>query len=86
MQAMRRTILENIQHCEETRETAEMTELRTQLWVVDGFLQHRISLQMLQSVANKYTALKLVPECYHQAELWSSEHQPAYYNLQRPEF
>ena len=57
-----------------------------QLWILDGFLDHNLSLQLLQQVADVYKKIRVVPKGYNQALLWKSKKQPEYYRLQRPDF
>lgn len=68
---MRSQLKQTMQACEDNgKPDKEQFYRKVQLWVLDGFLDHNLSLQRLQRVANVYKRIHVVPNGYNQADLW----------------
>ena len=46
---------------------------KCRLWVIQGVLDHSLSVELLKNIAGKYNKLGLVPNDYHYPEFYSNE-------------
>ena len=63
---------EGIQAAGNCNSNTEMKALRNELWLVNGFLNHKIDLIALRQVREKYERLGLPLAGYDQPDLWTT--------------
>ena len=55
-----------------------LKDMDREIWLIDGSLQHRFSVESLQLVVEKFKRIKAVPSGYRYPELLACEEVPEY--------
>ncbi len=51
----------------------ESSEIKRELWVIKGVLDHQLDLVLLKQIVSKHESIKTVPKDYFQPEFYISK-------------